>query len=133
MRWIGECPRESELSDGNALETLKAAFFQKLREARVLASDGDRQELLWDWRGQQRSLRPATSPHPGGSHGHPLQGALCHRARAGGSPLGVWGWGELFQGWAPRQQWGWKSPGGQKLGHKHVVSGVWRAVCPSES
>ena len=34
MRWIGECPRESELSDGNALETLKAAFFQKLREAR---------------------------------------------------------------------------------------------------
>ena len=83
--------------------------------------------------GTAKELEASDLPPPRGEPRAPAAGCPVSPGSGWGSPLGVWGWGELFQGWAPRQQWGWKSPGGQKLGHKHVVSGVWRAVCPSES
>lgn len=121
---MGESPRESELSDGSAREKiLKAVFFQKLGEALQEKQWREAGAAVGTGRGNKGARGQRPPPSPGGATGHQTrsharlpEGALCRCVQAGGCPLGVCGWGEPFQGWAPRQQWAWKSPGGSESG-----------------
>lgn len=130
-RWMAECPRESELSDGSAQEkTLEAAFFQKLRGAPVLTSDRDRQGPLWGLAGTAKELEASDLPS-----------SCCRVPCVTGLGLGAdlcrSGGGEsCSRAGLPDSNGDERVPGSQKLGHKHVVSGVRRAVrraCPSKS
>ena len=114
---MGECPRESELSDGSAQEkTLEAAFFQKLGEALVLTSDGDRQGLLWGLAETAKELEASDLPPPRGEPRAPAAGCPVSPGSGWGLTSGGLGVGRAVPGLGSQTAIGMEESWGSEAG-----------------